>query len=178
MDISYRRFIETDVPKDELIISRTDLRGNITYANELFAQISGYSVSDLVGQPHSVVRHPDMPHSVFKNLWETIKREEMWSGYVKNLRNDGGYYWVYAEVSGVHKDNKLVEYKSIRQPISDEEKILYQEKYDNQRKVEEGTCRITANISTLNFEKLKKFANDEGISKDTLLDRILEDNLL
>ncbi len=85
MDISYRRFIETDVPKDELIISRTDLKGNITYANELFAKISGYSVSGLVGQPHSVVRHPDMPHLVFKNLWDTIKREEIWVWLCKKI---------------------------------------------------------------------------------------------
>ena len=114
MQTTYQMFTETIVPNDELIVSRTDLNGKITYANETFAQISGYEIDELIGKPHNIVRHPDMPHSVFKTLWETIKRGEMWKGYVKNLRKDGGYYWVYAEVSRVFKNGVLVEYKSIR----------------------------------------------------------------
>ena len=178
MEISYRMFVETDVPKDEMIISRTDVKGTITYANELFAKISGYSVKELVGKPHNVVRHPDMPRSVFKEIWETLNSEAIWSGYVKNLRSDKGYYWVYAQISGVYKEDKLVEYKSMRFPMNESEKIIYQEKYDIQRKSEEDTCRVVATLSAKNIAKLSNFAADEGTNEDTLLDRILEDNLL
>jgi aerotaxis receptor len=61
--------VETIVPQEELIVSRTDLKGNITYVNDTFAQISGYSPSELIGKPHSIVRHPDMPKAIFKDLW-------------------------------------------------------------------------------------------------------------
>mgnify|MGYP002477883228 CR=1 FL=1 len=126
-------FIETIVPENELIVSRTDLKGNITYANDLFAQISGYTTNQLIGQAHNIVRHPDMPKCVFKDMWESVKSKGKWSGVVKNLRKDFGYYWVYAQISGVYKNDKLVEYKSIRSPITFEEKVKYQELYDQIR---------------------------------------------
>lgn len=178
MDTSYKFFEETDVPEGELIISRTDFNGNITFANELFASISGYSVDELVGKPHSIVRHPDMPKSVFKDLWGTLKRGELWSGYVKNMRKDGGYYWVYAEVSAMQKDNQLVGYKSMRSPIDKETKKEYQDKYDNLRKEEEKSCRIVSNISIDNFEKLRSLAKEEGIKEDKILEHILSNSLL
>ncbi|MGP2656377.1 PAS domain-containing protein [Malaciobacter sp. WC5094] len=124
---------ETIVPKGELIVSRTDLKGIITYANDTFAQISGYEASELIGEHHNIVRHPDMPKAVFKELWESLQKNAKWSGYVKNLRKDQGFYWVYAEISGVYKDNKLVEYKSLRTPISFDKKLEYQIKYDKLR---------------------------------------------
>jgi PAS domain S-box-containing protein len=125
--------IETAVPEDELIISRTDLQGIITHANETFCEISGYKLEELIGKPHSVVRHPDMPASIFKNLWETIKNKKQWIGIVKNLRKDKGYYWVKAIVSGVYKNGELVEYKSLRTPISFDEKLEHQKLYDKMR---------------------------------------------
>jgi len=125
--------IETIVPKDELIVSRTDLKGIISYANETFAKISGYGIDELIGKPHNIVRHPDMPKSVFKELWENLQIKGKWSGVIKNLRKDEGFYWVYAEISQVFKNEKLIEYKSIRTPISFEEKIKYQILYDDIR---------------------------------------------
>lgn len=171
-------FTETKVPEHELIVSRTDLKGVITYVNDTFAQISGYEENELVGKPHNIVRHPDMPKSVFKNLWDTIKKEKTWSGYIKNLRKDGGYYWVFAEVSGVYKDGKLVEYKSMRSPVKDDIKIQMQKKYDELRAKEEGTIRIVANISVENWQKILKYAKDKNISAEKTLDSILKDYLL
>jgi len=124
---------ETIVPKNELIVSRTDLKGNITYANETFANISGYEVDELIGKPHNIVRHPDMPKAIFEELWTSLQTKGQWSGFVKNIRKDFGYYWVYAVVSGVFKDDKLVEYKSVRTPISFEDKLYYQKKYDSMK---------------------------------------------
>ncbi|WP_072679945.1 PAS domain-containing protein [Arcobacter sp. LA11] len=127
---------ETIVPKNELIVSRTDLKGTITYANETFASISGYEVDELIGKTHNCVRHPDMPKAVFKELWSSLETKGRWSGFVKNIRKDFGFYWVYAEVSGVYKDDQLVEYKSIRTPISFNDKMYYQEKYDEMKNKE------------------------------------------
>ncbi len=126
--------IETKVPEAEVIISRTDLKGIITYANHIFCEISGYDDHELIGKPHSIVRHPDMPKAVFKELWESLKKTGKWEGYVKNLRKDNGYYWVYASINGIYKDGKLIEYKSLRRPISFEEKVNAQIRYDNMKK--------------------------------------------
>ncbi len=125
--------VETVVPDDELIISRTDLNGIITYANETFCEISGYDIDELIGKPHSIVRHPDMPSATFRELWETLQNKKQWVGVVKNLRKDTGFYWVEAIVSGVYKDGELVEYKSLRSPISYEKKLQHQKLYDKIR---------------------------------------------
>ena len=125
---------ETIVPKDELIVSRTDLKGNITYANETFALISGYKIDELIGKSHNIVRHPCMPKTIFKELWQDLKTKGSWSGIVKNLRKDEGFYWVYAEISGVFKNGVLTEYKSIRTHISFEEKQKHQLLYDQIKK--------------------------------------------
>ena len=133
---------ETIVPDNELIISRTDLKGIITYANETFAIISGYEVEELIGKPHNIVRHPDMPKATFRHLWKSLENDGKWSGFVKNLRKDFGFYWVFAEISGVYKDGKLIEYKSIRTPISFDDKLFYQKKYDKMKKTDGELVRI------------------------------------
>ena len=125
---------ETLVPENELIISRTDLHGNITYANETFCDISGYTQSELLGKPHSIVRHPDMPKVLYGDLWKTIKNQKQWTGIIKNIRKDKGFYWVEAIISGVYKNGELVEYKSLRMPIANEQKLVFQKLYDNMRK--------------------------------------------
>lgn len=135
--------IETEVPSDELIISRTNLKGQITYANELFAQISGYSVEELIGKSHNIVRHPDMPKIVFKEMWQEIKELKKWTGCIKNLRKDGGFYWVYAEISGVFLGKEITEYKAIRTPATYEQKLEAQKKYDMIRNNTKGELKRT-----------------------------------
>jgi aerotaxis receptor len=155
MQSTFDMFIETEVPEGELIVSRTDFSGNITYVNETFAEISGYRPEELIGKPHNVIRHPDMPKSAFKELWETLERGEMWKGYVKNLRKDGGYYWVFARISAVIKDGKAVEYKSVREPVSREKKIEMQRAYDKMRTEEEGRTRVVLYIDNEKLEDAK-----------------------
>ncbi len=138
--------IETIVPEGELIISRTDLKGKITYANETFAQISGYSVDELVGKSHNLVRHPDMPKRAFKEMWDKLHKQQRWEGIVKNLRKDKGFYWVHTTISGVYKDSQLVEYKSIRVPISQELKLKYQKYYDEMRNIDKDNIRVVSYI--------------------------------
>lgn len=81
-----------------VIISETDLKGNITYANRRFCEISGYEREELLGKQHNIIRHPDMPKEVFEKLWSTIKSGQIWHGLVKNLRKDGKFYWVETEI--------------------------------------------------------------------------------
>lgn len=90
---------ESPFRDDEMIVSKTDLKGRITYANEVFERVSGYSMKELIGQPHSIVRHPDMPRCVFKLLWDTLQVKQEIFAYVVNLAKDGSHYWVFAHVT-------------------------------------------------------------------------------
>lgn len=87
---------EIVLQKDTMIVSEVDEKGNIIYANADFCKIAGYTKAELIGQPHSIVRHLDMPKVAFKDLWETIKSGKVWNGIVKNKTKNGKYYWVNA----------------------------------------------------------------------------------
>lgn len=107
--------IETPMPDGRLIVSRTDPDGVITHVNDSFVDMSGFSHDDLIGQPHYILRHPDMPAVAFKGLWQTLVEEgSKWHGYVKNLRKDGGFYWVYATVIANVRNNEVVGFTSVR----------------------------------------------------------------
>ncbi len=110
--------IETPFPEGHLIVSRTDRAGIITHCNPIFVEMSGYPIEELIGQPHCLVRHPDMPAAAFRGLWQTVRSGMKWHGYVKNLRKDGGYYWVYATVVPNIRDGRVVGYTSVRRKPS------------------------------------------------------------
>ncbi len=110
--------LESPFPEGRLIVSRTDSEGVITHVNQSFVDMSGYSREELLGAPHYILRHPDMPPAAFKDLWDTLARGEKWQGYVKNLRKDGGYYWVKATVIPNIRNNKVVGYTSVRRKPS------------------------------------------------------------
>ncbi|MBP7202368.1 MAG: methyl-accepting chemotaxis protein [Propionivibrio sp.] len=113
--------IETSLPDNQFIYSRTDLKGVITEANEAFCNVSGYTREEMVGQPHNMVRHPDMPEAAFKDMWADLKTGRPWRGIVKNRRKDGGFYWVVANVSPVRENGQIVGYQSVRSRPSREE---------------------------------------------------------
>lgn len=106
--------IQTFFPHGKKIISITDVDGYITHANSVFTYMSGYSKDELIGSPHYILRHPDMPRIAFTGLWDSLAKTGHWHGYVKNLRKDGGYYWVFAEVFALHRNGKTVGYTSAR----------------------------------------------------------------
>ena len=99
---------------DLYLLSETDEKGIVTYANDAFLKIANYSREALVGQPHNVVRHPEMPRAAFKSLWDDVRAKGFWTGYVKNARRGGGYYRVYATVLRSTDKNGNVKYVSIR----------------------------------------------------------------
>jgi aerotaxis receptor len=106
--------VETLLPENAFIYSQTNLKGIITEANEVFAEVSGYAVEEMIGKPHNIVRHPDMPKEAFADLWKSLKAGRPWKGIVKNRRKDGGYYWVVANVSPVREGDQIVGYQSLR----------------------------------------------------------------
>lgn len=91
--------VERTFGEDEVIVSKTDLKGRITYGNEVFLRISGYPEKEIVGAPHSILRHPSMPRCVFKMLWGKIEAGEEIFAYVVNMANGGDHYWVFAHVT-------------------------------------------------------------------------------
>ncbi len=112
---------ERRIPQGAVLVSRTDLKGTITYANRDFVEASGYSEQELLGRNHNIVRHPDMPAAAFQDLWETIKAGKPWTGIVKNRAKNGDHYWVSANVVPVSRNGSVAEYLSVRTPATAEQ---------------------------------------------------------
>lgn len=106
---------ERHFDESEIIVSKTDERGRVTYANDVFLKVAQYHENEVLGQPHSIVRHPDMPRAVFKFLWDTIQTGEEVFAYVKNMAKSGDYYWVFAHVTATYDSSgKIIGYHSMR----------------------------------------------------------------
>ena len=105
---------EYDFPADELLMSTTDTKGVLTHCNAAFARVSGFTMEELMGQPHNMIRHPDMPPEAYKDMWSTIGRGRSWTGFVKNRRKNGDFYWTQAHVTPIMRQGKPVGYMSVR----------------------------------------------------------------
>ena len=120
---------ETVLNDNAFLVSETDAKGNILFANEEFCRVAEYDMDELVGKPHNLVRHNDMPKAAFKDLWDTVKSGEVWQGYVKNKTKSGGYYWVFATVYPYLNEKKEQCYMSCRRKPSKEEVIKHEALY-------------------------------------------------
>lgn len=115
--------IERHFGDDEIIVSKTDLQGKITYANDVFMRVSGYEESELIGAPHSLIRHPEMPRAVFKLLWDTLAAGDEIFAYVNNMARTGDNYWVLAHVTPSYdRAGTIVGYHSMRR-VPEAEKL-------------------------------------------------------
>ena len=101
-------------PKGQTLVSTTDLKGRILYCNPMFIEVSGYEKEELLGQPHNIVRHPDMPEEAYRDMWHTISNGTPWSAPVKNRRKDGTFYWVMANVTPLMQGDQPTGYMSVR----------------------------------------------------------------
>ena len=101
-------------PAHKTLISVTDTKGRITYCNTDFIEVSGYTQDELLGQPHNLLRHPDMPSEAFRDFWDTIEKGMLWSAVIKNRRKDGDHYWVRASATPMRRGDKVVGYLSVR----------------------------------------------------------------
>jgi len=140
--------VEREFGREQIIVSKTDLQGRITYANDVFCQVSGYPEGALTGSPHNVIRHPDMPMAVFQLLWDTISAGDEIFAYVVNLAADGAHYWVFAHVTpsfGV--DGRIVGYHSNRRWVPPEVRRQVAGVYAQVRRAEQGDAPKKARIA-------------------------------
>jgi PAS domain S-box-containing protein len=154
--------------EEDFIVSMTDIKGRLTYGNRIFIEFSGYSEAELIGTQHNIIRHPDMPRGVFKLLWDKIQAGDECFAYVKNMSKDGGFYWVFANVTPTFDtDGKITGYLSVRRKprISGIQVVtgLYAAMLEEEKKA--GAVNAIAASSKLLVDVL----NEKGLSYDELI---------
>ena len=161
--------VEVFFDKDDIIVSKTDVKGRITYANQTFCKIAGYSEAELLGQPHSIIRHPDMPRAVFKLLWDTLFEGREVFAYVKNMARSGDYYWVFAHVTPSFDQNKkIIGFHSNRR-VPDPKIVatiapVYSTVLQEERRHHNGQAALAAGFKMVgDFLQSKKMTYDEFI---------------
>ena len=133
---------EVQLTDATLIVSKTDLKGRITYINKDFLDISGFTEAELMGQPHNIVRHPDMPVEAFQDLWDTLKAGRPWTGYVKNRCKNGDYYWVLANAAPIIENGQITGYISARRRATREAIEAHEAAYRMFREKQQGRLQI------------------------------------
>lgn len=146
---------EIRMKEEDFIVSKTDAKGKITYCNEIFIYFSGYEEVDLIDQPHNIIRHPDMPRSVYRMMWANLQKEQEFFGIVKNLCKSGAFYWTFANVSpSFDEKNQLIGYYSVRrkpsQKIIDMLTPVYQQMVAEEAKHSGSQAGMDASIKILN----------------------------
>jgi aerotaxis receptor len=125
---------EIILEKDSFLVSETDSKGIIRFANDYFCKVAGYSLDEMIGRPHNIVRHPDMPKKAFKSLWDTVQKGDNWTGFVKNTTKSGGYYWVFATVYPFESSDGSKGYLSCRRKPSTKEIEMVEKLYEQWNK--------------------------------------------
>jgi len=150
---------------DDFIVSKTDLKGRITYCNKIFMQMAKYSEEELIGKPHSIIRHPDMPRAVFKLLWERIEKKEEIFAFVKNISKEGGYYWVFANVTAsLDLNGNIIGYYSVRRKPNEEAIKVISEVYKEMIRLERSGGMEASGAYLNDLLKQKGVGYDELIS--------------
>lgn len=162
---------EKTFPDSEQLVSITDLEGRITYANDEFCEVAGYSLDELTGQHHNIVRHPTMPKAAFGDLWKKLKRGDSWRGMVKNRCKNGDFYWVDAYVTPLYENDKITGYQSVRTKPSEDQKAKAQQFYD---KLNSGKSIKDFNANT----NLKRFISLTVIAFALVLNSIYIGSIL
>lgn len=154
---------EVYLEPDDLIISKTDLKGRITYANRTFMRIAGYDEEQLLQQPHNLIRHPDMPKGVFKFLWQELQQGHEFFGFVKNYTADHGFYWVFANITPDFDNNGDVQgYFSVRRKPSNLAVETIAPVYQKMIEIEARHSKAEAAMHSLAF--LNQLLESKGVS--------------
>ena len=138
--------VEYPISDDTLIVSHTDLKGKLTFFNDQFVDASGFTEAELMGQPHNIIRHPDMPCEAFENLWDTLKAGKPWVGAVKNRRKNGDFYWVLATASPIRENGQVTGYTSIRTRLPADQRAEAEHVYALLRNKKADGYRVDAGI--------------------------------
>jgi PAS domain S-box-containing protein len=138
--------VEYPITDATLIVSRTDTKGRLTYFNDEFVDAAGFTPEELMGQPHNIIRHPDMPPEAFENLWDTLQAGKPWVGAVKNRRKNGDFYWVLATASAIRENGQVTGYTSIRTKLPADQRAEAEKVYALLRAKKPHTYRVDAGI--------------------------------
>lgn len=153
-----------EMQENDFIVSKTDLKGRITYCNKIFMDMAEYTEDELLGQPHSIIRHPDMPKAVFKYLWETIAKKEEVFAYVVNKTKGGNDYWVYANVTpSLDERGNLIGYYSVRRKPNPKALEIIKPLYEQMLDVQQSTG-VEAS-----FKILTDILEKKGVGYDELI---------
>ena len=161
---------EIKLDKKKIIVSKTDPKGYITYANDVFCEVSGYSQEELIGTNHNIVRHPDMPKIAFKLMWDRIKQGANFKAAVKNLAKDGRYYWVITDFEPLYDAHKgtIVEYTAYRMPASKKTIEAIEPIYKQLCEVE----MLTNNNLEASYKKLQDILNEANTTYDDFVEKL------
>ena len=155
---------------EDFIVSKTDTTGKITYCNEIFMDMAKMTESELLGKPHSIVRHPDMPKAIFQLLWDYVQNKKEIFAYVKNLSNDGSFYWVYANVTPSYDDGgNIVGYYSVRIKPNEKALNIIKPLYEKMLSIEK-TSGVDAST-----KHLLDLLDEKGVSYDEFIIKIQAD---
>ncbi|PHQ65967.1 MAG: PAS sensor protein [Sulfurimonas sp.] len=158
-----------EMKEDDFIVSKTDLKGRITYTNKIFMDMAEYSEEELLGKPHSIIRHPDMPKAVFRYLWDTIEKKQEVFAFVINKTKDSNAYWVYANITASLDDNgKIIGYYSVRRKPNPKALDIIIPLYKKMLEVEKSSG-VDAS-----FKVLTDILQEKGVGYDELIIAIQE----
>jgi PAS domain S-box-containing protein len=155
---------ETVLRHGEFIVSKTDIKSKITYGNEYFLSISGWTEEELLGTPHNILRHPDMPQCAFKISYELIENKQEFFGFVKNLKKDGGYYWVFANITpSLDENGEIIGYYSVRRKPIEGFKNIIEPLYKQLLEIEKESGMQAA------YDEVQKLLNSKNITFNELM---------
>ncbi len=158
--------IENSFSDDEIIVSKTNLKGEITYVNDIFCKVAEMDEGEVLGKPHNIIRHPDMPRSVFKLLWERIKDKKEIFAYVKNIAKSGNFYWVFAHVTPtLNEAGEIIGYHSSRRQAPADEVEVVSDLYRNLLKIENNASNRKEGLEAA-IQFLEKTLAEAGLSYD------------
>jgi PAS domain S-box-containing protein len=161
--------MEKKMYENDFIVSKTDLKGRITYVNKIFMDMAGYTEAELLGKPHNIIRHKDMPKAVFKLFWDYVQKGEEIFAYVKNKTKDGGIYWVYANVTpSLDENGKIIGYYSVRRMPNPGALKIIEPLYASMLEAE-NRGGVSAGV-----ELLEKLLHEKGVSYNELIISIQE----
>jgi len=158
---------ETRIQESDFLISKTDTKGKITYANPSFIKVTGFTEDELIGQQHNIVRHPDMPKIIFQLLWEEISNKREIFAYVKNMGKDGGFYWVFANITAsTDERGNIIGYFSVRRQANPKALDIIAPLYEKLLSVEKSGSVDASH------KYLEEFLKEKGISYDEFSNNI------
>lgn len=164
--------VEHEVRAVDVIVSKGNEAGDITYANPIFFKLAGYTQGELLDKPHSIIRHPDMPKIIFKFLWDNLKAGKSVNAFVKNLSKDGGFYWVFAQVRvALNPDGSFRNYVSTRKIMTENARKVIEPLYAELLAAEGSDGDMDASLKIL-----ESFLADNGASLETFNDAMLKIN--